>query len=256
MISYPGTVNGTVSINDNNSFASGGAVLRRNLCCKSGCYQGCPDPCHPCFQPQNCCRLDFISGFRYYQFNDNLQINEHLVSTSTTNGVPVGTVINVSDSFRTQNNFYGYEFGLILDRYYGRWMYELGARCALGNNNQLINVNGSTVVTYPGYAPAVSQGGLYAQSSNIGTYKRNEFMAIPQISARIGYRVTNRLTLLVGYTFIYWGQIARAADQIDTTINTNLIPPAQPGGPNRPGFPLNESNFWAQGITAGLEYHF
>jgi hypothetical protein len=255
LIAFPGRVVGSISVSNTNWLSSGGIDWRRNLCCcNDGCQSGCE--CKTCFRGQNCRRIDFIAGFRYYGFNDNLGINEQLTSIDQTSGVPVGTQFNLSDSFRTQNNFYGGELGLIGERYSGRWMYEWTAKVALGDMQQLVSIDGHTIVSFPGQPTAVSQGGLLALSSNIGHYAQNEFAAIPQFSARIGYRATEQLTFLAGYTFIYYGQVARAGDQIDTTINPNLIPPPIGGGPNRPSFEFHTSSLWLQGITLGAEYSF
>ena len=105
---------------------------------------------------------------------------------------------------------------------------------ALGTTQQVVAIDGSTVVSFPGQPTATNQGGILALSSNIGHYTHNSFSAIPQLSGRVGYRLTERLTFLVGYTAIYWGHVARAGDQIDTAVNPNLIPPPISGGPNRP----------------------
>ncbi len=257
LIAFPGTVVGSVHINDTNSFQGAGAQLRHNLCCMQCCDQPCNDGCgQSCFRGQNCCRLDLLAGFQYYNFNNNLNITEHLTSTSSTNGVPIGTAIAVRDSFATQNNFYGGSMGLVYNKYRGRWVHELTGIISLGTNAQRISINGNTTTSFPGQPTNVAQGGLYALQSNIGNYTHNNFAAIPQLSARLGYRLTERLTAYVGYTFIYWGQIATAGNQINQTINVNNIPPVQPGGPNQPAFVLHESSFWAQGITLGGQYNF
>ncbi len=255
LIASPNTVVGRICINNYNSLLGAGAALRHNMCCWTGC-NAMDQGCGRCFYGQDCCRLDWIAGFRYLQFNDNLGVNEQLTSIDQTTGVPVGTVFDVSDSFRTINNFYGWELGLVLDRYRGRWMYELGARVALGSTRQTVAINGSTVVSFPGQPTAVNEGGLLALSSNIGKYTHNSFSAIPIVSARLGYRVTPRLTLLVGYTALYWNNVARAGDQIDTTVNPNLLPPPVSGGPNRPAFNLHLSDLFLQGITLGGEIYF
>ena len=101
-----------------------------------------------------------------------------------------------------------------------------GRPVALGANSQKVTINGSTVTMLAGQPTVVQPGGLLALSSNIGSYSHTNFMAIPQISGRLGYRLTPRLTAFIGYTFIYWGQVARAGDQVSTTINPNLLPPA------------------------------
>jgi hypothetical protein len=265
LIAFPNTVVGCVSVTNYNSFAAAGGALRHNLCCwidccDKGCDKDCDKDggtgCGGCWCEQNCSRLDFVGGFRYYRFNDNLGVREQLTSIDQQSGIPVGTQFNVSDSFRTQNNFYGGEFGLISTRYRGCWMFEGAARVALGATQQIVAIDGSTVVSFPGQPTAINQGGILALSSNIGRYTHNNFTAIPQLSGRIGYRLTERLTFLVGYTAIYWGRVARAGDQIDTAVNPNLIPPPISGGPNRPSFTLHNSDLWLQGITLGAEIYF
>ena len=74
----------------------------------------------------------------------------------------------------------------------------------------------------------------------------------------MGYRVTNRLSASLGYSLIWWYQVARPGDQIDPTVNPNLIPPeAVPfTGPLRPEFRFRDDSFWAQGINLGLTYRW
>ncbi len=167
-------------------------------------------------------------------------------------------MFDIRDSFTTQNNFYGGEIGLIGQRYYERWLLEGTAKVALGDMNSIVSINGSTVVSFPGQPTVINQGGLLALSSNIGRHEHDAFVAIPQFSLRVGYRATERLTFLAGYTFMYFSQIARAGDQIDTTINPNLIPPVTPPvvGPLRPAFNFHPSDLVLQGITLGAEYSF
>ncbi len=73
---------------------------------------------------------------------------------------------------------------------------------------------------------------------------------------RLGYRATERLTFRAGYTLMYFSQIGRDGDQIDTIVNPNLIPPVtQSGvGPLRPAFNFHPSDL--QGITPVPESSF
>jgi hypothetical protein len=257
LIAFPGTVVGSIGVDNHNSLAGGGLSLRHNLCCWTGCCNSAADECaSDYFCNVDCCRLDVVAGYRGYRFSDSIGVREHLTSIDQTSGTAVGTTFDVNDNFHTQNNFNGGELGLIVDRYKGRWMYEGSARVAVGNMQQIVTINGSTVVSYPGQPTAVNQGGILALPSNIGSYTNNSLRVLPQLSGRIGFRLTPRLTFLVGYTVIFFGQVARAGDQIDTTVNPNLIPPPIPGGPNRPAFALRDSDLWLQGITIGGQYSF
>ncbi len=258
LIAVPGIVVGNISVDNHNWLDGAGVALRCNLCCccDDRCKCDCYSACGNCWAGENCSRLDLVYGFRYYGFNDNLGIREQLTSIDPTSGVAIGTQFDVLDSFVTQNNFYGGEIGLIHQRYHGRWMMESTAKVALGDMDSIVWINGSTVVSFPGQPTAFNQGGLLALSSNIGRHEHNAFVAIPQISLRLGYRATERLTFLAGYTLMYFSQIARAGDQIDTTINPNLIPPPVQVGPQRPAFNFHPSDLVLQGITLGAEYSF
>jgi hypothetical protein len=57
---------------------------------------------------------------------------------------------------------------------------------------------------------------------------------VPEVGVKVGYQVTPHLRAQVGYDFLYWSDVVRPGSQIDPLINTNLIPPATPGGPGRP----------------------
>jgi hypothetical protein len=256
LIAAPGIVVGSISIDNHNSFDGAGIDLRRNLwnCSCNQCCGGMDQRDGWCGENIN--RLDVIYGFRYYGFNDNLEINERLTSIDGGSSVPIGTQIDVRDRFVTQSNFYGLELGVIHQRYVHKWMAEGTVKVDLGDMNQLVAINGSTTVSFPGQPTVINQGGLLALSSNIGDHMHDRFVAIPEFSLRIGYRATERLTFLAGYSLLYVDQIVRAGNQIDTRINPNLIPPVIGGGPNRPLVPFHRSDLMVQGITLGAEYRF
>jgi hypothetical protein len=83
-------------------------------------------------------------------------------------------------------------------------------------------------------------------------------VVIPEFGARAGYQMTPGLRAFVGYTILDWGEVVRAGNQIDETVNTSFLPPAtRPvSGPSRPAARLAESSFCALGISLGLELNF
>ena len=78
---------------------------------------------------------------------------------------------------------------------------------------------------------------------------------MPELDLKFGYQFTRHTRLFVGYDFIYWSKVARAGEQIDTTINSTLVPNSgvAPAGPARPEFAFQETGFWAQGINIGVD---
>ena len=250
-VASPGSIAGTVTADAYTRLLGARARMRFNLCCGQGCY-----PCQwlPGMSGPGGYRLDFLLGYRYLRLGDGVSVNENL--TSLNPNLPGSFVIN--DTFKSVNQFNGIEIGTAWMAYRGRWSLELLYKLALGNTNQLVNISGSTATTQNG-ATTVSQGGLLALSSNIGQYQRNTFGVVPELGANLGFAITPRLRAVVGYTFIYWSQVARAGEQIDTDVNSTLLPnnPTAPTGDLRhPAFAFHESPFWAQGISAGLDYRW
>jgi hypothetical protein len=111
----------------------------------------------------------------------------------------------------------------------------------------------------PGVPPPVtSVGGLLALPSNIGRFSKDRTEVIPEFGARIGYQVTSHLQVFAGYSLLYWGEVVRAGNEVDLTVNPALLPGSgiPVTGPRRPMPLLTNSSFWAQGIDLGLELRF
>jgi len=78
----------------------------------------------------------------------------------------------------------------------------------------------------------------------------------------LGYDLTPRLKATVGYTLLYWTNVARPGDQIDLNVDPRQFPPVNPLQPPpptataQPAFALHTSDFWAQGLNVGLDYRF
>ncbi|WP_315854196.1 BBP7 family outer membrane beta-barrel protein [Gemmata palustris] len=116
-----------------------------------------------------------------------------------------------------------------------------------------MTVFGATRNDVPGLASVTRPGGLLAQTSNIGTYRSSSFTLIPELDLHLGCRLTDRISVSAGYSFLLLTDVARAGDQIDLVVNPNLLPGAPAGtGPARPAFVMRQTNTWVQGINLGL----
>ena len=63
----------------------------------------------------------------------------------------------------------------------------------------------------------------------------------------------------IGYDFMYWSQVVRPGSQVDRNINLSQSSVFGSGalmGPASPSAVINHTDFWAQGITLGLEFQF
>ena len=243
LVSYPGLVGGNLNIDTDTNLRSILINGRAGLCPTGVC-------CNTCGIRD---RVDWIVGFRHVQLDDKLTINEGLNSLIPT---APGT-IRVYDRFETENEFNGLQLGVVHRANFQRGWLESMLRVALGNNQQTVRINGTNTITEAGLTD-VLPGGLLAQRTNIGTHKRDKFSMIPEVGVRLGLRVTDRLSASVGYSVIYFPNVVRAGDQVDTDLNPGLVPPeAVPlTGALRPRFRFVESDYWAHGLTLGGELAF
>lgn len=241
LVSFPGTIAGGVeAIASSQGLTGWNTGLRYRL---SECGNACSSE-----------RVDLIVGYRRLRLDDSLTIREELTSPI----FPAGTVLGLTDHFATRNRFDGVELGLIdtLDR--GCWKLTASGKVALGQTSSRIRVDGATTIVSPNFPTVVNPGGLYALSSNMGETEIDQFSAVLELGLAAGYRIAPSLWLHFGYTFLLWPNVFRAGEQIDTTINPNLLPPVNPpvAGPLRPALQPNDQTFWAQGLHLGLEYRF
>jgi hypothetical protein len=108
-----------------------------------------------------------------------------------------------------------------------------------------------------GIAGGTVPGGLLVVSSNAGVRAHDEFAAVPEFGINLGYQICKSLRAFVGYTFLYWSDVARPGDQINRTVNPTLVPASRafgtPIGPAEPSFTFQHTEFWAQGANFGVE---
>ena len=202
-------------------------------------------------------RFDVLGGFRYLSLAESLTIQENLQVPSSSLLIP-GTTFQVTDRFSTNNSFYGAQIGGRRTLDYHRWELLTTGKLAIGVTRQEVNIQGSSFISDPNNPPPVSANvGLLASSSNSGTYSRDVFTVVPEFNVSLGYRLTDNLKVFVGYTFLFWSDVARPGDQIDTSVNPNQLPQSgMTGGPSLPAFFFHGTSFFAQGVNFGVEFRF
>jgi hypothetical protein len=236
LVSHPDFLSGSVSVDATTDLQGAGVLMRKTM------WQG------------YCERLDFLLGYRYVSLQDGLEIRQISQWTRAQGIIPAGTTKDLFDSFDTQNQFNGGDLGLAYRARMGQWSMEILGKAALGSTSSQVQVDGVTTTTLPDGQSATFVGGLLAQETNIGAYRRNQFAVIPECNLTLGYNLTPQLRATAGYTFIYWSKVLRAGDQIDRSLSQ--LPPEPPSGVHRPIVPLKDTDFWAQGINLGLDYCF
>lgn len=207
--------------------------------------------------------LDVLAGFRFLQLSESLELR-----TTTTVAAPgffAGTPAPANstylgrDQFGTRNSFYGGQVGARASGSWGCITAQATASVALGTIRQTVSIAGDTILIAPGQGPAVVTGNVFTQTTNVGAYRRDRFGVIPQIGFAVGYQAFDFARVTLGYDFLYWNNVARPGNQIDRQVNPTLPPILDVGmraGPARPAPMFNDSDYWAQGFTVGLELAF
>jgi Putative beta barrel porin-7 (BBP7) len=252
LIAFPNVVRGSIRVDLANSLHGAAFRFRRQLCCNTGC--GFSD--WTCQTVPVSSRIDFTLGYRFWQLDESLTINEQLTEL-TTAGAATTNTFNITDRFRTSNKFNGAELGVIWQGRRGWWSLDTLMRVGIGNVNQVVTINGSSTITENG-ATTNHNAGFLTQRTNIGTYERDKFTMVPEFGATVGYQLTRRLRATLGYSLIYWGNVVRPGDQIDLDVNPNLLPPENVpfSGALRPQFQFVQTDYWVHGLSYGAEFRW
>jgi hypothetical protein len=200
-----------------------------------------------CSVLQDCCRqFDFLFGYRYGRFVENLDID------GTSNSA-LGFTTRKTDEFAARNEFNGFEMGMVSTTRYCRWSLDVLTKLALGSTHSRVNIAGNTYINNT----LTGSGGLLALPTNSGVSDLTSFSVMPELGLTLGYDLNCRCKITFGYTFLYWSGVMRPADQIDTMVNSSQAPPnRQLTGIPAPERKAIATDFWAQGFNVGLGYRY
>ena len=258
LVAGPNVSSGSVAVNAPSSLVGTDLNLRCHLRCQDSCCGGL--------------KIDGLAGFRFLRLREGLYITEQGVNSPNNEDAP-GEVFRLSDRFDTRNTFYGGQVGVDAEWTRGRFSVDTRGMLALGCTHQVIGINGSATFLDPGQPADIQRGALLALPSNIGTFSKNRFSVVPELTLTLGYQVTDHIKATLGYNFLFWNNVVRPGDQIDRNLDVTQIPRfttnngngtfdvVQPDGtvvtvrrlnPSPPAVPFKDSSYWAQGLSLGL----
>lgn len=188
-----------------------------------------------------------LIGFRHFALKEGLCIGEDRALPAA-GGLPAASV-RVTDDFRARNNFYGPQVGYKSGWRAGRWSSDLNVKVALGCMSQALEFRGGTAIGGPGVAPVATPGGLLVPAASLGTYRRQQFCYIPELTWKIGIDIVQGARLSVGYNFLYVSDVVRVADQAALAID-----PRAAGA--RPSFALRGTDLWVHGLILGMDVRY
>jgi hypothetical protein len=202
------------------------------------------------------CRLDLLAGYQFARIDDDLTFN----TTLTRFDIAGDPQFMTRDLFDVSNEYHAGEFGLMGEFDRGPLTVQMLGKIGMGNMRQTVRIDGSYQVVSGGTTSGA--GGFFAQTTpatggpdfNMGTYQRDVFVWSPEASVKAIYHMSECLSVTVGYTFLYWNRVALAGDQIDRSVNRDVLfgGAFQPGGGANPGFPFKDTDFWAQTLELGV----
>lgn len=203
-----------------------------------------------------CSNFSVLAGFRYWNFEDSL--------TFFTNSplVVIPTVYNNRDKFRTYNNFYGAQIGACYDKSFSCFCLNVKGKVALGGLCQKSKIAGRFETNEFTGTVQTFAGGYFALPTNIGSHKKTRFSVIPELNVNLGWRVTDCVSLHVGYSFLYASEVIRASKQMRSAINPTqsanieFTPTPVLVGEPAPTGKIRSSGLWAQGVNVGLDFTF
>ncbi len=203
---------------------------------------------------RSCRTVDTLIGFRFGSLEEALKIEQSSRFTTGQGQIIAGTTLDLLDRFETENRFYGLLVGLDVHERLGAWMFNARGTLSMGTNDAEVTIDGATVTSVPGDTTATSVGGLLAQQTNIGSYSRNRFAVLPELSLGLSTHLNRCWELNVGYHLLYWSEAARPGDQID--LRVSQFPPEPPAGNMYPSFELDTHGVFIHGLQTGLIYRF
>jgi Putative beta barrel porin-7 (BBP7) len=232
LIASPLLGSGQIAINETSRLWGAGFAFRKEIC--ASCAG----------------RVSALVGYRYLHASDDLVSNQQ----SNVIGIAPFTA-SITDRFGTANDFSGLDLGLTGEVRSGAVTFEWLGKVAVGANYSSAQIDGATVAVGGG-AAVVSPGGLLALPSNMGSFSQTRLAFVPEVALKLGYQVTSRLRVHAGYDLLFWSNVVRPGNVIDTGINPSQLPPGSLVGTSRPAPRLDGSDFWAQGLNLGAVVNF
>ena len=183
------------------------------------------------------------------RFDESISISSDSTNLDGRNNIPIGTQLEVTDSFRTKNVFHGGLLGLSSDIDGGDYTISFLAKVGIGGVDHTVTTSGSSIITDPGGGTNSLDGLMPVRDSNRGEFTRNRFTAIPEFSVRYTKHLNDALDFSLGYSIIYWGHAVQPGNQINTNVDmTNTT--------GQPTMPFEIDHYWAQSLNMGVTFRY
>lgn len=194
----------------------------------------------------------FLVGARYLDLTDQDRIDNTLSLVNDPSDYASGT-----DRVVTRNQFAGPQVGASMGITWGRLSLLYTNKLAAGITHQVRGIMGSPLYSATDLSPLLVPGPLIALPSNIGSESANRVTLVPEIGLKARLALAPWCSLSLGYRLIYWNKVLCPGDQMDPLVNITQLPFHGPfTGPPNPSPLFVHTDFFAQGIEAGIQFRF
>jgi hypothetical protein len=220
--------------------------------------------------------LELLAGFRYLQFSEGLQIRGtsqtipggvlpcgcHSLHTvdptmAPSDPAPVADSLSYFDNFGVHNQFFAPQIGLTAGATYSGFFFEATGKLGAGLVNVDAKAEGATT-QQSGATSTTQAGGVLVPPSGLAA-SADRFAVVPELSLMGGYQLASWCRVTVGYDVLYASDVVRASSLVGP-VDVRQVPqlPTYDATVQGPGGAahLQGSSFWAQGLTAGLEFRY
>ena len=229
-IAYPNQTSGSIAA-DLKSNTNGGDLLLRQALAQD--HLG---------------RWDWLIGYQTVRLTESLDI----VSRTTNLNAP-NPVLDQEDHFRARNQFHGGTIGLAGEAREGNWFFGGLFKVGFGNMERRVDISGFSRTTV-GTDVSTQNQGLLARQTNSGIFREDRFVMVPELGLHVGYRLTGRLDITLGYSFLRLPKVRRVNDTLDNALASNLTSPL--AGDPRPHFTALDRNFNLHSLNLGLQWAY
>jgi|GEM_PF-2090140 len=196
-------------------------------------------------------RVVLLAGFRYVNLRDEILINQAQIARSDASFALGGA------QYVTQNHFFGGQVGARVELNYGDWSIEATGKFAPGETKLISDIAGSALYAGQQVLPGSVPGPLLAFPSNIGRSETWALSFAQELSLKLRYRLSQNVQATLGYDLLYLNRIVCPGDQMPLLVNVTQIPQLGPvAGKVEPKPLLFHTDYFAQGLTAGLEFRY
>jgi hypothetical protein len=190
-----------------------------------------------------------LFGVRYLDLTEQLDLS----------GTLDDNVFDIHSRFReafgVRNQFYGSQIGTLLGWRRSCFTVDFLGKIAIGATHEVVNIGGTSTFSGTGTPNGTFAGAILTQPSNIGRQSTENLAVVPEMQLKAGVSLGRCVNLFLGYEVLYWSDVVRAGNQVDHAVNVPAVA-GMPQGAAEPRPLFRTSDFWAQGVTFGVELKY